>query len=96
MEKIKLKRIADKQKVVIKVSKNILINLYTRWCDEKEYEDFNDYEKLLKSYFNKHLKKKGINFIKGIKSPFGALFIIEGYKFKLGINSKRISIKHIS
>jgi len=46
---------------------NLMFNLYERWQDEKEYEDFNDYVET----FKKHIPET----IKGLKRPFG--FIVK-------------------
>jgi len=45
-----------------------LLCLYDRWQDEKEYEDWADYEKVMKKLINH-------TFVKGTKRPFG--FIIK-------------------
>ena len=45
----------------------LLFNLYKRWQDEKEYEDFNEYVE--------HFKKSVPETIKGLKRPFG--FIVK-------------------
>jgi hypothetical protein len=61
-----------KQKVVnfYKTNTNNFINLYFRWSDEKEYEDFNDYIALMKVW----VEKGGFEFVKGTKKPFGFKF----------------------
>jgi hypothetical protein len=46
---------------------NMLFNLYGRWQDEKEYEDFDDYVSAFKKYVP--------SVVKGLKKPFG--FVIK-------------------
>jgi hypothetical protein len=72
-----------KQKVInfYKANTDKFINLYYRWSDEKEYEDFNDYIVVMKAW----VEKEGFEFIKGTKKPFGFKFkgdnhIIHMYK----------------
>jgi hypothetical protein len=48
-----------------------IANLAFRWMDEKEYEDFKDYEKVMKE----KVETFGVKFIKGSKRPFG--FVVE-------------------
>ena len=47
---------------------NTLGNLYGRWLDEREYEDFADYEAVMKKAVG---EIKGVTFVKGNKRPFG-------------------------
>lgn len=53
----------DMAKKVLDEYSNLLYNLYERWQDEKEYEDFNDYVEA----FKKHIPET----IKGTRRPFG-------------------------
>lgn len=43
-------------------------NLYDRWQDEKEYEDFNDYIAVMMKYM-----PNGATLVKGTKRPFGVV-----------------------
>jgi len=43
----------------------LLGNLYARWQDEKEYEDFNDYAKVIRETFS------DLKIVKVNKRPFG-------------------------
>jgi hypothetical protein len=45
---------------------NFLCNLFERWCDERKYEDFSEYEKVIKKNLPSNIK-----FLKGSKKPFG-------------------------
>jgi len=56
--------------------------LYGRWQDEKEYEDWKDYQEHFKKTFNamKELAKaKNAVFVKATKRPFGITFDFEGW-----------------
>lgn len=47
--------------------------LGSRWEDEHEFEDFTDYEKDMKKAIELH----GVEFLKGVKRPFGLCFRIK-------------------
>lgn len=51
---------------------DLLSNLYVRWLDEKEYEDINDYKKVVDA----ELKKYSMEVTKMNKRPFGFNFTI--------------------
>ena len=61
---------------------NTFINLKYRWEDERGYENFNDYAKVMAQAIEKETKKN-VKLIKGTKRPFGVSFEIEGLKFNL-------------
>ena len=61
---------------------NTFINLKYRWEDERGYENFNDYAKVMAQAIEQETKKD-IKLIKGTKRPFGVSFEIEGLKFNL-------------
>ena len=61
---------------------NTFINLKYRWEDEKHYENFDDYAKVMIQAIEKETKKD-VKLIKGTKRPFGVSFEIEGLKFNL-------------
>ena len=65
---------------------NTFINLKYRWEDERGYENFNDYAKVMAQAIEKETKKD-IKLIKGTKRPFGVSFEIEGLKFNLFLKS---------
>ena len=65
---------------------NTFINLKYRWEDERGYENFNDYAKVMAQAIEKETKKD-IKLIKGTKRPFGVSFEIEGLKFNLFIKT---------
>lgn len=51
-------------------------NLYFRWEDECQYEDFNDYVKAMKNVVEKCIGE--IVLIKGTQNPFGIMFLKDG------------------
>ena len=61
---------------------NTFINLKYRWEDEKSYENFDDYAKVMIQVIEKETNKD-VKLIKGTKHPFGVIFEIEGLKFNL-------------
>ena len=61
---------------------NTFINLKYRWEDEKCYENFDDYAKVMIQVIEKETKKD-VKLIKGTKRPFGVSFEIDGMKFNL-------------
>ena len=61
---------------------NTFINLKYRWEDEKGYENFDDYAKVMIQVIEKETNKD-VKLIKGTKHPFGVIFEIEGLKFNL-------------
>ena len=61
---------------------NTFINLKYRWEDERGYENFNDYAKVMAQVIEKEIKKD-VKLIKGTKRPFGVSFEIDGLKFNL-------------
>lgn len=68
---------ADKLAIINSMFKSVedpLTNLYVRWQNEKQYEDFADYEKAVKE-----LIPPGITMTKMCKSPFGFKFKVEGF-----------------
>jgi hypothetical protein len=76
---------------ITKKLKPTLENLYFRWEDEKEFEDFNDYKKILKGSL-----PSNCHFINATKKPFAVVFNVDGaprYKFRIIINQKHIQWK---
>jgi len=50
---------------------NTFFNLYDRWRDESEYEDINEYGKVLANTIAKQFPTYNISLIKATKRPFG-------------------------
>ena len=72
--KTKVDKILNDEKVM-----GTLISLYGRWQDEKEFEDWKDYEKAMSKLVKYPFKK-------GTKRPFG--FVIEVDKMNIHIHLK--------
>ena len=67
---------------------NMMVNLYSRWQDEKEYEDINDY----KNVIAKEAEKFNIKVCKMNKKPFGFNFTIDtDAVYTIKINSTQYS-----
>lgn len=60
---------------------NTFANLYMRWQDEKQYEDFNEYAKVMANSVKSVIGD--ISEIKGTKRPFGIKFTYNGKKHHL-------------
>ena len=56
-----------------------------RWMDEREYEDFSDYEKAMKSEVEKF---DGATFVKGTKRPFGFHFKADSKLYEFTMKQK--------
>jgi hypothetical protein len=57
--------------------------LADRWQDEKEYEDWSDYENVMKGWV-----PEGFTFERTQKSPFGMIFSKDGRRFYFGCQGK--------
>lgn len=76
-----------------KKMENTIEYLYSRWLDEKEYEDINDYQKFLE----KHLPI-GITVVKMNKRPFGFNFRINtdpGNEYQYYVMNKSVGWKRL-
>jgi hypothetical protein len=62
----------------------LMFNLYSRWLDEKEYEDINDYAAPIKP----KVEAIGGTFIKMNKRPFGFDYRLNGVTYNIFINSR--------
>lgn len=81
----------EKAKAVFKGMKDSLISLYGRWQDEKEYEDFKDYSKVMEN----KVTTLGGKFLKASKRPFGCTYLLENDKYQLLINGRTVGWKYI-
>lgn len=70
---------------VVQSMQNLLVNLYERWKDEKEYEDFSEYEEVMKK---KADEISEITFIKATKRPFGFKFKNQNRDYQVSITAK--------
>ena len=84
---------------IIKITESmeeILAYLYSRWVDEKEYEDFNDYTAKMKTNFDAAIVVNDANnavFVKAQKRPFGFCFDFEGWQVVISITTKTLKWK---
>ena len=64
-------------------------NLYERWRDEYEYEDINDYAKVIIDKLTAFFPSYNIKLVKPSKRPFGVAITINGeYSLMLGVKVK--------
>ncbi len=66
-------------------------NLYTRWLDESQHEDSEEYL----AVFRKHAKKHGIFVTKLTKRPWGILFNDGTRFYELTVTTKQVAYKRI-
>jgi hypothetical protein len=71
---------------------NLMVNLYSRWQDEKDYEDINDYGVNIKKY----VVEIGGEFIKMNKRPFGFVYKLENAIYQVIVRSSRYEYKRIA
>ena len=63
---------------------NLFVSLYARWQDEKEYEDFNEYAKVMACNVKNVIGD--ITDVKGTQHPFGIKFTHNNKKLHLTLN----------
>ena len=68
-----------------------MINGYSRWLDEKDYEDINDYAVL----FTAKVVELGGEFIKMTKRPFGFQYKLGNVTIHVSISNNRYGYKSI-
>jgi hypothetical protein len=61
------------------------------WQDEKEYEDFAEYDKVLRAKFFGY----GLKFIKSTKRPFGCVLAVGGWTVTVFANNRQIGWKAV-
>ena len=66
---------------------DLLINLWSRWQDEKEYEDIADYGARIAKEF-----PEGWKLVKSHKRPFGVTFDTGKAKFQIKVTSTSLSM----
>ena len=74
----KVKEIINNTEIV-----NVMYNLYDRWRDESEYEDINEYGKVIVSSIHAHLPHLDVKLIGSTKRPFGV---------KLQVGDKKVHV----
>ena len=65
---------------------NTFFNLFERWQDEHEYEDFRDYIKVMKTSIENVIGE--VTLLKGMERPFGIQFFKGNKLCKLYIKHK--------
>lgn len=78
---------------VYKGISNLLITLYARWQDEREYEDFAEYSKRLEQELE--AKFPAVKFVRASKRPFAMTYEVDGTKFQIQCNSKSLNLFQI-
>jgi len=73
--------IKAKIKSVYELTRDTVYNLNIRWLDEREYEDFAEYSKVLKARLEK--VANDVVFVKATKRPFGFVFEYAGLDFQV-------------
>lgn len=69
----------------------LMEELYFRWGEEKQYEDWKDYEKV----FKKAVEDEGGVFLKCKNHPFSFTYNLEGCTYEVKLTSKQYSYKRI-
>jgi len=67
---------------------NIMLNLYSRWMDEREYEDINEYKDVMVKSF------PFIEITNVHKRPFGFTFNISKSTLRIKVTSKSIDFSY--
>lgn len=68
--------------------------LHGRWQDEREYEDFAEYEKAMRA-----VVPAGYTLLRATKRPFGFHFRIEAFPhavFRVRVTSRQVTVEHMS
>jgi len=68
-----------------------LVTLYGRWQDEKEYEDFGDYRRALKTRVENVIS--GARYINATKRPFGITFAAYGFVWRIYVDVRARSVR---
>lgn len=89
------KRQEERRQVALKLWNDLtdlMFNLYSRWQDEKEYENINDYAEPIKP----KVEAIGGKFIRMNKRPFGFDYQLNGVTYKILVKSTGYEYKRIS
>lgn len=66
-----------------------LVNLYSRWLDEREYEDFQQYVGVLRTWAE---GTPGVTFLKAHKRPWGFSFQVGSSTFRIALTNTRLQL----
>ena len=75
----------------VNAATKILGNLWSRWQDEKEYEDINDYAKPLVNLAKEH----GIESFTMTKRPFGCKIPLGGKVYQVAVTGRSLTWRRI-
>ena len=67
---------------------NCFFNLYDRWRDESQYEDINEYGKVIFNSISKNFPDYGIQLVSSTKRPFGVKIKLDNKIFHINIKLK--------
>lgn len=79
---------------IFKAMQTTMENLYGRWLDEREYEDFAEYEKVMRDVLASNITAAFApycKFTKGTKRPFGFVVQIGSHSISFSINTRSYS-----
>ncbi len=82
----KTEAVFNDEKVVEKIC-----YLFSRWQDEREYEDIAEYGKALEPLFAAH----GAKILRATKKPFGVVAEVDGAQYHYTVNSRSFGYKRI-
>lgn len=83
---------AEATKLRDDIADNVLAELYFRWQEEHQFEDFNDYIKIVK----KAVEKRKLEFVKMTKEPFGPVIrLAEGICIQVWVTKTRMNWKQV-
>ena len=63
--------------------------LASRWMDESQYEDINDYKQNLQKFIDDN--KLGVVVTKMFKHPFGCEFTVDGQRFRYTVRANGVA-----
>lgn len=66
--------------------------LYSRWQDEKEYEDFDEYKTSMKKTLEPHTDAE---FLSMTSRPFAMLVKVKGYTWKIFATSRQYGLSFV-
>jgi len=66
---------------------NAFVNLYLRWLDERDYEDINEYGKVLFGAVTKEMPMAEVEYVKASKRPFGIRVMMDGREWYICIKT---------
>lgn len=71
---------------------NTFFNLYDRWRDECEFEDINEYGKVIANVIATEYPSYDVKLVQSMKRPFGVKINVCGLTFKVWVKLRGLSI----